>query len=210
MGSTTYVATLDRREKFERAARAKFDRRFGRRLKHMIYISDGGRWTQTVRRNVFPFAVEILDVYHAMEHQASLTLGLWFKEGSKRWRQLHRYWSGRVKAGKTCSILDPIWKGKYGKLTEAAMKEYKYFRRNKDRMKYDEYRANGWFYGAGAMESGCKCVVSQRFKQSRMIWLWSLDGSKALLAICTLYKSNRLEEFFNHLVAGLPQAACVA
>ena len=48
----------------------------------------------------------------------------------------------------------------------------------------------------------------QRFKQSGMIW--SLDGSKALLAIRTLYKSNRFEEFFNHLVARLPQVACAA
>ncbi len=82
------------------------------------------------------------------------------------------------------------------------MKEYKYFRRNKDRMKYDEYRAKGWFYGSRAVESGCKTVVGLRFKQSGMIW--SLNGAKALLAIRTLYKSNRLEEFFNYLVAGLP------
>lgn len=40
--------------------------------------------------------------------------------------------------------------------------------------------------------------------------IWSLDGSKALLAIRTLYKSDRLEEFFNCLVADLPQVACAA
>ena len=208
MGSTTYVATLDRREKFEKAARAEFDRRFGRRPKLMVYISDGGKWTQTVHKNAFPFAVEILDICHALEHLTPLMLGLGFKEGSERWKRLHRYWTDRIKAGKVNSILDAVWKGKYGKLTKAAMKEYKYFRRNKDRMKYDEYRANGWFYGSGAMESGCKCVVGQRFKQSGMIW--SLDGSAALLAIRTLYKSNRLEEFFNHIISGLPQVSCAA
>ena len=88
------------------------------------------------------------------------------------------------------------------------MKEYKYFRRNKDRMKYDVYRKNGWFYGSGAMESGCKTVVGHRFKQSGMIW--SLNGTKNLLALRTLYKSNRLDEFFNYLVAGLPQVTCAA
>jgi len=207
-GSTTYVATLDRRAKFEKDARAEFDRRLGREPKLMIYISDGGKWTHTVRRNAFPFAVEILDIYHAIEHLKPLMLGLGLKEGSKRWKQLHRYWKDRIKAGKIEGILDAVWKGKYGKLTKAAMKEYKYFRSNKERMKYDVYRANGWFYGSGAMESGCKCVVGQRFKQSGMIW--SLNGSRALLAIRALYKSNRLEEFFNHLVAGLPQVACSA
>ena len=208
MGSTTYVATLDRREKFEKAARAEFDRRFGQKPKLMIYISDGGKWTQTVHKNVFPFAVEILDVCHALEHLTPLMLGLGFKEGSKRWKRLHRYWSDRVKAGKIGSMIDAIWKGKYGKLTKAAMKEYKYFRRNKNRMKYDEYRANGWFYGSGAVESGCKCVIGQRFKQSGMIW--SLNGSKALLAIRALYKSNRLEQFFNNIISGLPQVSCAA
>ena len=116
--------------------------------------------------------------------------------------------SGRIRAGKIGSVLKAVWNGKYGRLGKDAMREYKYYRRNKDRMKYDEYRAKGWFYGSGAVESGCKTVVGLRFKQSGMIW--SLNGAKALLAIRTLYKSNRLEEFFNYLVAGLPQVACVA
>lgn len=76
--------------------------------------------------------MEILDVCQALERMAPPMFGLGFKEGSKRWKQLHRYLSDRVTAGKLVSILDTIRKGKYGKLTKAAMKEYKYFRRNKD------------------------------------------------------------------------------
>ena len=206
--TTTYVATMDRRAKFEKQARAEFDRRFGRKPTLMIYIGDGGRWVHSVHDNEFPFAVEILDIFHAIEHIKPLMLGLGLKEGSNRWKRLHKYLRDRIAAGKIESVLKSIRKGKYGRLTKAAMKEYKYFRRNKDRMKYDEYRANGWFYGSGMVESGCKTVVGQRFKQSGMIW--SLDGAKALLALRTLYKSNRLDEFFNHLVAGLPQVACAA
>lgn len=206
--STTYVSTTDRREKFEKLARAEFDRRFGRMPKLTIYIGDGGKWVHSVHENEFPFAVEILDIWHAKEHLKPLMLGLGIKEGSKRWKQLHKYWSDRISDGKIESVLDSLWKGKYGKLVGDAMKEYKYFRRNKDRMKYDVYRKNDWFYGSGAMESGCKSVVGQRFKLSGMIW--SLNGTKNLLALRTLYKSNRLDEFFNHLVAGLPQVACAA
>ena len=207
-GTTTYVATTDRRAKFEKLSRGEFDRRFTRMPKLVIHIGDGGKWVHTVHENAFPFAVEILDICHATEHLKPLMAGLGFKEGSKRWKQLHKYWSGRIRAGKIESVLKMVWNGKYGKLGKDAMKEYKYFRRNKDRMKYDEYRANGWFYGSGAIESGCKTVVGLRFKQSGMIW--SLNGAKALLAIRTLYKSNRLEEFFNYLVADLPQVACAA
>lgn len=206
--STTYVATTDRREKFEKLARAEFDRRFGRMPKLTIYVGDGGKWVHSVHENEFPFAVEILDVWHAKEHLKPLMLGLGIKEGSKRWKQLHKYWSDRISDGRIESVLDSLWKGKYGKLAGDAMKEFKYFRRNKDRMRYDVYRKNGWFYGSGAMESGCKSVVGQRFKQSGMIW--SLNGTKNLLALRTLYKSNRIDEFFNHLVADLPQVACAA
>lgn len=207
-GTTTYVATTGRRAKFEKLARAEFDRRFVHMPKTAIYVGDGGGWVHSVHENEFPFAVEILDVYHAKEHLRPLMLGLGLKEGTKRWKRLHKYWSDRIAAGKVESVLKSVWDGKYGKLTKDAKREYKYFRRNKDRMRYDEYRAKGWFYGSGAVESGCKTVVGQRFKQSGMIW--SLNGSKALLAIRTLYKSNRLEEFFNYLVEDLPQVACAA
>ena len=207
-GTTTYVATTDRVAKFRKLARGEFDRRFTRMPGLVIHVGDGGQWVHSVRENEFPFAVEILDIYHATEHLRPLMLGLGIREGSKRWNRLHRYWSDRIAAGKVESVLKSLWKGKYGKMTEDAMREYRYFRRNRDRMKYDEYRENGWFCGSGAVESGCKTVVGQRFKQSGMIW--SLDGSKALLAIRTLYKSDRLEEFFNYLVADLPQVACAA
>jgi hypothetical protein len=72
----------------------------------------------------------------------------------------------------------------------------------------DEYRANGWFVGSGVSESGCKAVIGQRFKQSGMTW--SLKGAKALLPLRTLYKSNRLEEFFSCLVRNLRQVDCAA
>ena len=207
-GTTTYVATTDRRAKFEKQARAESDRRFGRKPRLMIYIGDGGRWVHTVHDNVFPFAVEILDIFHAIEHLRPLTLGLGIGEGTKRWKRLHRQLRDRISAGKIEGVLDSVWKGRYGRLTKDAMKEFKYFRRNKGRMKYDEYRAKGWFCASGMVESGCKTVVGQRFKQSGMIW--SLNGSKSLLALRALYKSNRLDEFFNHLVAELPQVACAA
>ena len=43
-------------------------------------------------------------------------------------------------------------------------------RGNLGRMKYDEYRANGWFIGSGVIESGCKTVIGQRVRQSGMFW----------------------------------------
>lgn len=38
--------------------------------------------------------------------------------------------------------------------------EYKYYRSNLGRMKYDEYRGNGWFIGSGVIESGFQMIMA--------------------------------------------------
>ena len=193
LGTTTYVATTHRREKFGKYLRGEFDRRFATPPETVLYITDGSKWLHTVHDSDFPFAVEILDVWHAVEHLKPLMLGLGIKEGSREWKYRHHYWSERIKSGKVQGVLDYIWKNMRNRLGKDAMREFKYYRGNAGRMKYDEYRANGWFIGSGVIESGCKTVIGQRFKQSGM--LWSLKGAKALLPLRTLYKSNRLDEF---------------
>ena len=208
LDTTTYVATTHRREKFGKLLRSEFDRRFLKKPETVLYITDGGKWLHSIHESDFPFAIEILDVYHALEHLTPLMAGLKIKENSKEWKYRHHYWSECIRAGKVQNMLDYIWKNMRDKLDKDAMREFKYFRSNVNRMKYDEYRANGWFIGSGVIESGCKTVIGQRFKQSGMIW--SLKGAKALLPLRTLYKSNRLEEFFSYLIKNLKQVDCVA
>ena len=208
LDTTTYVATTHRREKFGKYLRSEFDRRFSREPDTVLYITDGGKWLHSIHESEFPFAVEILDVYHAVEHLKPLLAGLGIKENSKEWKYRHHYWSECIKAGNVQNVLDYIWKNMRARLGKDAMREYKYYRSNAGRMKYDEYRANGWFIGSGVIESGCKTVIGQRFKQSGMIW--SLKGAKALLPLRTLYKSNRLEQFFAYLVRDLRQVDCAA
>ena len=208
LDTTTYVATTHKKEKFGKMLRAEFDRRFGRMPETVLYITDGGKWLHSIHENQFPFSVEILDIYHAIKHLEPLMLGLGIKKGSAKWKYLHRYWKKRIKAGKIESVLDSLWKNHRDRLKGDAMREYKYFCGNKERMRYDIYRANGWFIGSGVIESGCKTVIGQRFKQSGMIW--SLKGAKALLPIRTLLKSNRLDEYLLFRVRDMPQVCCVA
>ena len=137
-----------------------------------------------------------------------MMLGLGIREGSKEWKYRHHHWSECIKAGKARNVLDYIWKNMRARLGKDAMREYRYYRSNAGRMKYDEYRSSGWFIGSGVIESGCKTVIGQRFKQSGMFW--SPKGAKALLPLRTLHKSNRLEEFFAYLVRDLRQVDCAA
>ena len=54
-----------------------------------------------------------------------------------------------------------------------------YFQDNRQRMRYDRFRAKGYFIGSGVVEAGCKHVVAKRFKQSGM--RWSREGFLRLL-----------------------------
>ncbi len=87
VGTTTYIATTDRREKFARQFRAEFDRRHPLPPRTTVFISDGAHWLESVHAGLFPFAVGILDFFHAVEHLRPLLLGLGIKEGSKEYRR---------------------------------------------------------------------------------------------------------------------------
>src|SRR5713101_8839307 len=53
---------------------------------------------------------------------------------------------------------------------EIVRKEIEYFKKNQQRMRYQEFRKQGLFIGSGVIEAGCKTVIGRRLKQSGMRW----------------------------------------
>jgi hypothetical protein len=68
-----------------------------------------------------------------------------------------------------------------------------YFQKNKERMKYDEFRRQGLFVGSGVVEAGCRTVIGQRLKQSGMHW--TVNGANSIIALRCCFLSNRWENF---------------
>lgn len=192
--STTYVATIDRKDSFASRLRKEFDRRFIAPPKITLFIGDGAPWLWSICRTHFPFAVEILDFYHAAEHIEPI-LELAGYQGKEK-KRLFKKWRKWLKLGKVekliCTAEKLVGNTKKGKTAIG------YFKNNRNRMKYDEYLANGWFIGSGVVESACKTVVGKRFKQSGM--LWSKDGLRALLQFRIAYMSGRYEELWRYII----------
>ena len=67
------------------------------------------------------------------------------------------------------------------KKKENAEKEIAYLTKNKERMRYAEFRAQGLFVGSGVIEAGCKTVIGTRLKQSGMEW--SVRGANAITSL---------------------------
>jgi hypothetical protein len=79
-----------------------------------------------------------------------------------------------------------------------------YFEKNRDRMRYGEFRAKSCFIGSGVVEAACKTLVAQRLKGSGMHW--SEEGLSYILAMRTALLSRRYDEFWRSL-QHLPVAA---
>jgi hypothetical protein len=84
-------------------------------------------------------------------------------------------------------------------LRKIALVELRYLNKNKKRMRYNKFRAQGLFIGSGVVEAGCKTVIGHRLKQSGMEW--TVRGANSILALRCVMKSNRLEDYWESRAA---------
>jgi hypothetical protein len=111
-----------------------------------------------------------------------------------------RRWRRWLKEGKVAQLIalcedmaaaDHAKRGKW----DAALA---YYRKNQDRMKYDEYLAKGWFIGSGVVESACKTLVCGRFKQPGM--RWTTAGAEALLPFRAAFLSGEYDQIWDFII----------
>jgi hypothetical protein len=80
--------------------------------------------------------------------------------------------------------------------TEILEKEINYFEKNKERMRYKTFKAQGLFIGSGVVEAGCRMVIGQRLKQSGMHW--TVAGANNIIALRCCILSNKWEDFWEY------------
>ena len=198
--STTFVGAIEPAEAFGWRMYGEARRRGLARAQKAVILGDGAEWIKNLAEMHFPFAVSIIDLYHARQHVADLCRTLFASNQNKMERRRRRLWAlldaGRVEAiiaqARRCLPEDPD-------LRKAAQVEIRYLDKNKERMRYTEFRAQGLFVGSGVVEAGCKTVIGQRLKQSGMEW--SVRGANAILALRCVMKSNRLEDYWESRAA---------
>ncbi len=152
-----------------------------------MFLGDGADWVWELARLNFPGSICILDFYHALEPLNDLCKLLY--AGREQWvRRMQAQWYDQMEnnqieevigsARRRLSELDPA-------RHEEIEKEIAYFENNRERMRYKTYRQQGFFYGSGVVEAGCKTVIGQRLKQSGM--LWGIPGAQSVLELrCAL------------------------
>lgn len=199
--STTYVGSFEPAAQFGARIRAEAFRRGFGRAGRVVVLGDGAAWIWELARVNFPDAVQILDLFHALERLHALSEGL-YGAGSMAERQ-HEEWVLMLKQDQVLNVIVAARKRLADLVSLSAEarldldKQIGYFENNRQRMLYLSYRNRGLFYGSGVVEAGCKTVVGQRLKQSGMFW--SESGAQSVLTMRCALLSHRWDLCWDRL-----------
>jgi len=196
--STSYVAGFETAADFMVRVRQEAIRRRMAAAWLVVLLGDGAAWIWEQGQKGFPMAFQILDLYHALEHLATLTRLL--EDQPETARTLWRTWRELLLADQVAEVLSQARQQAAklaGQTAELAHKEIAYFENNQSRMLYGTYRALGFFYGSGVVEAGCKTVIGGRCKGSGM--RWSEPGATHILELrCCLF-GNQFDQVWDRL-----------
>jgi hypothetical protein len=136
-----------------------------------------------------------MDLYHAREH-------LWVLAGKlfpTEERQRKRWAAGlekKLDTGKIESLVKQL-RSFSAPSTEAAellRVEADYFERNRERMRYPDFRRQNLFLGSGVIEAACRTVIAKRLKQSGMFW--TVRGANAIIALRCCRLNRQFEDYW--------------
>jgi hypothetical protein len=137
----------------------------------LVFVCDGAVWIWNLVDHYFPHAVQIVDWYHAEDHLKRVAEEAFsIPEQRQAWLKevTEDLWQGRVELViAACQ--------KLSKHSDLARQAAAYFSNNCERMRYADFRTEGFLIGSGVVESGCKQIVSQRLKLPGA--QWNLDGA---------------------------------
>ena len=196
-GSTTYVGAIETAEQFGKRMYVEAWKRGWSQAGKKVVIGDGAEWIRNITAQHFPGAIQIVDLFHARQHLWDIARALHPLDHAAQQRWILRHQpkldSGQIE--KLTSYLDSQVAEASPTQQEILRVETAFFDKNKDRMRYPEFRAQGLFVGSGVIEAGCKTVIGTRLKQSGMFW--SVDGANSIIALRCCQLNNRFDDYWD-------------
>ena len=168
------------------ATRRGFDR-----AARQAVLGDGARWIWNLTDEHFPYAVQIVDRFHAKQHLSDVAKSI-HGAGSDLAQQWARERYDELDAGDIDTVLNAL--RLHSPKDDEARKCIDYVERNRERMRYPEFRAAGLCTSTGVVEAGCKVAIGTRCKRAGMHW--TVAGANAIIALRCCKLSGRFEEFW--------------
>jgi hypothetical protein len=197
--ASSYVSGIEHADEFFKRLTVEVQRR-AEDLKNLrvAFLADGANWIWDRFVQMAPAnSTFILDFYHACEHVSEVCKQLYGELTPEYWKHFRR-WKTMLFEGKVEKFLQELRSRRdapdYRAHRDFLQGEINYFAQNKERMKYDTYRALHLPIGSGTIESACKNVIGGRMKQGGMSW--SEAGANGMLQIrCSIASGRLLPDF---------------
>ncbi len=156
-----------------------------------MVIADGALWIWNICSEIFPDAIQIVDIFHAREKLWDVAKAV-YGPGSdlaKQWAEKHLE---QLKAGDIEALLEAL--SAFSPTHEAAVQAAGYFDKNRERMRYGQFRDQKLCVSSAVVEAGCKNAIGARLKRGGMHW--SVKGVNAIAALRCSVLSNRFDDFW--------------
>ena len=204
-GSVTYSAAIESAAQRDidatpsafaaRVAREAQRRGFDRAARRVV-LGDGAPWIWKLASEHFPDAVQIVDRYHAKQHLSDVAKAL-YGPTSARAQTWARARHEELDSGALPALLRAL--RAHAMTHDEARKCLEYVARNRERLRYPDFRAAGLCTSTGVVEAGCKVAIGTRCKRAGMHW--TVAGADAIIALRCCKLSGRFEEFWERRAA---------
>ena len=197
-----WASLTDDKDTFIADVAADMQRRDPRRRRTWVIVTDGERALQRRVVETFTDITLVLDFLHALDKLWKSAHAL-YREGSPEAQAFVYQRAKRLLEGQ----VDQVVKGLRLIVTKRNLTAHKaktlldtasYYQRNRERMRYDRYLANGWPIASGSVERACKNLIRDRFERSGM--RWTIDTAQALLRLRAVHLSDDFEDYWDHHV----------
>jgi hypothetical protein len=164
----------------------------------LTYLSDGERRLKTDCEKYLPGdMVWILDILHVSEKVWNAAY-LFHREGSEEAGHFVRERLLRILQGEGGYVIGGLRQmGTKRELKGAKLKKLdaicNYLKRNRFRMRYDEYLAAGYPIASGVIEGACRYFVKDRMERAGM--RWTVAGAQAMLDLRSTYVNGQWDDF---------------
>jgi hypothetical protein len=178
--------------------------------KEIIFIADGAHWiwdrVETLAQNLgidHSKITQVVDFYHACEHISAALEAIPGLSDFKR-KRLYRDLRSFLAQGQIHKVINEIRvRIPPNKSLSDVEKEFRYFDRHRDRMRYRYFRRKEIPIGSGAVESAIRRVINLRLKAPGSFW--REDTAEVFLYLRSQLVSGRWEQclrnFFRYALA---------
>ncbi len=199
-GSVSYSAAIESAatrdtdktpSEFAQRVEREAQRRGFDRAQRRVVLGDGAPWVWNLADELLPGTIQIVDRFHAKQKLSDVAKSIFGPESSlgKEWgRQRH----DELDAGDIEAVLDFL--RVHAPKDDEARKCVNYVQRNRERMRYAKFRAEGLCTSTGVVEAACKVAIGTRCKRAGMHW--TLAGANAIIALRCYKLNGRFDDFW--------------